>query len=357
MKIVRNVFTIADLNNWLEEGTLIVSKDYQRAKGLWPLNARCYFIDSILNGFPFPKITLRQTINLLTKKSIREIVDGQQRMMTISDFVNNRLVLSASSEAFKGKTFSDLEDEIKQTFMSYEVSVDTAVGAMENEILEIFRRMNSYTLPLNEPEKRHATYQGEFKWFIKDMIQLYTPLFESCEVLTVREISRMQDADLVTELAQLILTGITGRNAKTLNKLYKDNDKAFREKNDVKYKLVETLDFIKTSLFPVCNQKTLRSYSFYSLFSALLYNRWGIKGILPENINGINPLGSYTRDLNRAVQNVLELYQALDLSEEHGMFGEFVIAHKSATNNKNTRQIRMKWLVAALQDRMDVLNT
>ena len=53
MKVTRNVFTISDLNEWMDEQTLVINRNYQRAKGLWPSNARSYFIDTILNGFPF----------------------------------------------------------------------------------------------------------------------------------------------------------------------------------------------------------------------------------------------------------------------------------------------------------------
>ena len=182
MQLIRNTFTIADLNKWLEERTLIVNHNYQRLQGLWHKNARSYFIDTILNNYPFPKITIRQTINLKTRQSIREIIDGQQRMMTINDFVNNKLTLSSVSELYKGQKFSDLDEDIQSEFLAYEISVDTLVGMPENEILEIFRRINSYTLPLNASEKRHASYQGEFKWFIKNIVELYTPMFKKYKI-------------------------------------------------------------------------------------------------------------------------------------------------------------------------------
>jgi uncharacterized protein with ParB-like and HNH nuclease domain len=149
MQITRNVFTINDLNNWFEERGLKINKDYQRDGGIWVFNARSYFIDSILNGYPFPKITIRQIIDLKTRKTIREIIDGQQRMMAINDFINDKYRLSSVSENFNGFLFSELETEEKEKFLGYEVSVDMVISGTEEEVLEIFRRMNSYTLPLN----------------------------------------------------------------------------------------------------------------------------------------------------------------------------------------------------------------
>ena len=97
MRVNSNTYTIADINQWLKEGSLTINRDYQRQSGLWPLNARSYFIDTILNSFPFPKITLLQKIDLKTQKTNREVIDGQQRIMAIEEFVDDKLKLSSSS--------------------------------------------------------------------------------------------------------------------------------------------------------------------------------------------------------------------------------------------------------------------
>ena len=352
MKLTRNVFTIADLNNWLEEKSLRVNQSYQRGRGLWPKNARSYLIDTILNGYPFPKIIIRQTVDLKTKTSIREIVDGQQRMMAIRDFIVDKFVLSSVSKTFKEKKFSDLNEDLRSNFLAYEVSVDTAIGSTQEEVLEIFRRINSYTLPLNEPEKRHATYQGEFKWFMRDIIEAYTPMFEAYEIFTVRQISRMLDADLMTELCQVLLKGVYGRRAKNLDNLYKDNDKNFEEKDIIGDKLRKTLDFIKDELNDICESRILKSYSLYSLFSALVYNKWGIRDISREDVGGLEVIDRYVIDTNVAVQNVLELFMAVDQRDEEGEYGEFVKANIATTHSLANRKIRLKWLIAALQNRL-----
>ena len=350
MKVTRNVFNIADLTEWLNNKELRINKDYQRGQGLWPINARSYFIDTILNGFPFPKVTLRQNIDLKTRKSIREIIDGQQRLSTIQDFVNNDLTLSTVSQYYRGLKFIELDDDVKEIFLTYEVSVDTIIAATDEEIWEVFRRMNSYTLPLNEQEKRHATYQGDFKWFIKDMIDSYGLMFEKYKIITLRSISRMADADLMTELCQLLMTGIQTRSISKLEDLYKKNDKVFKEKNNIKMKVKQTLDFIKVELNPVISKEVLKGYSLYSLFSALAYNVWGLANVQPEMIDGMRPIGAFTNNLESARQAILELALAVDQKDYSGEFGEFVLASTSTTQSVTNRMIRMKWYVAALQN-------
>lgn len=352
MKITRNVFPISDLNQWLSEGTLIINKKYQRSPGLWPKNSRAYFIDTILNDFTFPKVTIRQTIDLKTKKSVREVVDGQQRLLTIKDFIEGKITLSSVSKKYKGLKFADLDEDSQNRFLSYEVSVDTIVAGSEEQVLEIFRRMNSYTLPLNHPEKRHASYQGEFKWFILDLVEKYSPVFSKYEVLTIKEISRMMDADMMTELCQVLIEGVIGRSNSKLDKLYKDFDVSFPDKDVIESKITETIDFIKSKLDKVCSSGVLTSYSFYSLFSALIYNKFGIQSISANEMNGCGVINEYTCDVNVAEQNILELFRAVNEKDEGGIFGEFVKACSATTHSLSNRKIRLKWLVAALQGRI-----
>lgn len=353
MRVKGNTYTIADIYHWLKEGNLTINRVYQREGGLWPINARSYFIDTILNNFPFPKITLLQKIDLKTQKTVREVIDGQQRIMTIKDFIDNELRLSSSSTLYYNKTFYKLEEEKQTDFLNYSISVDTILSDEVEDILEIFRRINSYTIPLNKPELRHAIYQGEFKWFIKDMIAKYSPIFEKYTILTLREISRMKDADLLTELCQILSDqGIVSRSYGRLDKQYKNNDKIFKEKNKIKSRLVKTLDFIKVELNPICESGVLKGYLLYSLFSALAYNKWGIDNIVPNDLAGLNTIDKFTHNLNHGIQNLMFLLGSIEQYEFKKDFNEFVQACISSTHSLKNREIRLKWFVAALQDKL-----
>jgi len=351
MQITRNVLTVNDLNNWYDEKTLVINKDYQREGGIWVPNARTYFIDTILNEFPFPKITIRQIINPTTRKTIREIIDGQQRMMAISAFIKGELTLSSVSEKYGGQKYSDFTPDAQEAFLRYEVSIDNVISASDEEVLEIFRRMNSYTIPLNHSEHRHATYQGLFKWFIRDLIKNYSPMFLTFKILSKRALSRMMDADLITELIQILVAGVTGRSSKALDNLYKSNDKIFANKDVISSQTESILNFIKDNLTEIGNSGYLTGYMLYSLFAALAINKYNV----PRNndyFDDLPTIGKFTPDSVLASQKILEMFSSIDRKDINGEFGEFVYACSKTTDSLKQRQIRVKWLAKALRNEL-----
>jgi len=350
MKIIRNTAPISDLYNQMKTRELTTNRDYQRGQGLWPNNARSYFIDSILNEFPFPKVVIRQTVDLVSRKSKREIVDGQQRLGAIKDFVEDKFQLTTVSSNYRGKTFASLGEEEQSRFLSYEVSADVIVSATDDEILEIFRRINSYQLPLNDAEKRHAAYQGEFKWFIKEMLDKYSPMLERYKIFSIREISRMEDAVLLTELAQIVMSGIKRRDSRLLNKLYSENDDAFGQRDIVRRILMETLDFVKVELNDILASEAIKPYILYSLAGALIYNKYGIEGINPADLDHQLPCGDFCDNTSMASRRVLELINAADTdSISAGDAKDFRNASASATTNVKNRLTRIRVLAKALR--------
>ena len=168
MDIVSTNYTIADYCKGLQRNELQVNRKYQRSDKIWPEAARSFLIETILLGYPVPKLSLVQRVDLKLKSTYKEIVDGQQRSSAILDFFSDKFALSKKLDTVEvaGKTYTALPDDYKARFLNYSLAADTYVGASSEMIQEVFRRINSYTVPLNAEENRHATFQGEFKWFV-----------------------------------------------------------------------------------------------------------------------------------------------------------------------------------------------
>jgi len=227
MKIIRNTIPISDLFNLMVENELTINRSYQRNQGLWPQNSRSYFIDTLLNEFPFPKIVIRQIVDLKTKRTKREIIDGQQRLTTIKDFIEDKFRLSNVSRNYRGFHFGDLPDDVQSKFLGYEVSTDTVISATDDEVLEIFRRKTH--IPRHSKNQKRGTHltKANLSGSFKDLLDLYSPMLERYKILTLREVSRMVDAELLTELCQVVLDGVKNRRTAFLDRMYKENDESF----------------------------------------------------------------------------------------------------------------------------------
>jgi hypothetical protein len=91
----------------------------------------------------------------------------------------------------------------------------------------MFRRMNAYTLPLNEAEKRHSSFEGPFKWFINELTDTLDEFFTSFGVFTSRQILRMADAELLAECVLSIQRGVISTSSKDLRDLYREYEAEF----------------------------------------------------------------------------------------------------------------------------------
>ena len=82
--------------------------------------------------------------------------------------------------------------------------------------------MNSYTVPLNPQEKRHATHQGDCKWFVVDLVEKYSEALKKLGVFGERQLSRMADAALLSDIVFTLSQGIKHASERNLDKFYED---------------------------------------------------------------------------------------------------------------------------------------
>jgi hypothetical protein len=141
-------FTIADYCAGMGRNDIIVNKNYQRSDKVWPEVARSYLTETILKGFPVPKLYLYQVTDVKSRRTYKEIVDGQQRSVAIFDFFNDgfKVSKSADDDDIKGRRYSELEPDYQQRFLEYAINVDLFLSATPGEVVEVFRRTNSYTV-------------------------------------------------------------------------------------------------------------------------------------------------------------------------------------------------------------------
>ena len=352
MKLDNSTYSVAELRDMLNRKDLVVNKSYQRGAGLWPTSARSYFIDTMLTGFPFPKLYFSESLDRSSRKVVREIVDGQQRITSIIDFINNKFSLTSVSRQFAGKSFDDLSEEAQLAFLAQPVPVDVIRNASKGDILEMFRRMNAYTLPLNEAEKRHAQFHGAFKWFVNRLTDELSTTFVGFNILTNRQIVRMADAELITEMVLSLEKGLISTSPKLLNDLYSSYDASFDK--DVVYGLLirEFFEFVTQQLTDFKDSYLMKSYTIHALFCACVCNKVG----LPDANNeiGAEPIGSFYANLDAAREQLRALSLAHESRYLEGAFKDYVLAVEGATTRKPSRLKRVQFLIKALRGELAV---
>lgn len=345
MRVEEAKYSIAELVDWYRRRDLVVNNEYQRGGRLWPTAAKSYFIDTILKDFPFPKVYFHERLDRDTRRPKREIVDGQQRINAIVDFLDDGFALGKNALGFEGKRFSQLTEEQKDALFSYTVSVDVIRNAERSDILQMFRRMNAYTLPLNAAEKRHSEFFGEFKDWVNTILDQYGSLIVNWDILTSRQVVRMADAELISDIALAIKEGIVSTSPGKLLMLYQENDETFSTRDTMDERIRGAFDEVLSDLSEIQGSYMVRPHIFHSLICALIHNRFGLVGA--ESVTGILPSGTYLLDRARAVAGLKRLaaaHEEKDISE----FREYVQAASEGGNRAAQRAIRVKWLCEAL---------
>lgn len=346
MRIEKSGYSISQILTMMERKELVVNKDYQRGSGFWPKNAMVYLIDTILNDFQVPKLYFSETVNLETRRTKMEIIDGQQRISVIREFAANGFRLTSYSEKFQGLNFNDLEDNDKRQFLGYPLQVDLVLQATSSEVLEMFRRMNSHTTPLNKQEQRHAEFNGEFKWFINRLADEYSNFFTTFKILTNKQVIRMGDGELLTELVMLPIEGIVNRGQPRMKRYYKDYNSEFLMADQIEDKLARTFEFIQTNLSELVGTLIFKSYAFYSLVAALMYNKRLINTLDDDRLPDAS--GEFVSDLRDAITGLQQLAHAHETKDIDGNFREYVRASVETTHTYSSRMARTAWMVRAL---------
>jgi hypothetical protein len=346
VKIANSQYTMVEIHDMLERQALVVNTEYQRSPRIWPSDAKSYFIDTVLEGYPFPKVYFYETYDRHRKKPRREIVDGQQRITTLDDFYKNAFRLTSASRRHKGLTFEELPEDKQQLFVMTPVQVDIILSAERSEILEMFRRMNAYTVPLNPAEQRHSGYQGSFKWFIVDMADEVSPVLEQFAVFSPKQILRMADAEFLTELALVLDVGITTKSAQAFKNIYSRYDEQFPSLLEFAKQIPDFFRTLGTDLSELQGTFLMKPYVIYSLFCAMTQRKYGIPG--GESLR-INKAGRYFDDRGATVAKLRELAAAHEIKDEAGPYAEYVRACLSGTHRADLRKIRARYLGAALQ--------
>jgi hypothetical protein len=215
-------YVTEDLLAWQEQGTLILSPKFQR-RSVWKPAAKSYFIDTLLRGFPVPPLHIRM-VRDPRRGLVREVVDGQQRLRAVFDFIAGKQRLSGQLDApWSGASYQTLSEAEQNTLRDYSFPVYQYTNVSDELILEIFARINTYSVALNAQELRNGKYFGTFKRTVYALGLEYLNFWRDTKIFTEGAIARMQEAELVSELLILQMDGLQDKK-NSINEFYSHLD-------------------------------------------------------------------------------------------------------------------------------------
>lgn len=188
--------TIKDLCDRITKGRLIARAEFQR-KYVWDNrpSLKSKLIESVLLKVPIPIIYTAERDD-----GKEEVVDGQQRLLTFHNFLNNQFRLSKLEilEDLNGKTYQNLPQEpldLQTLVDTYPIRVIKILKESdENTKFDIFERLNRGSVKLNEQELRNCMYRGSFNNLLKELV--YDSTFLNLQNLNAPH-NRMVDAERI----------------------------------------------------------------------------------------------------------------------------------------------------------------
>lgn len=145
---------IVDLVSAMRSRRLTRSPFFQRNL-VWRETHKREFIETILAGLPFPQVFLaRGKINVETMEAYSCVVDGQQRLTAIEEYVDNKFPAG-------GRFYRELSPEQKEEFLKYKVAViDFDLEESDLRLRDIFKRLNRTYYSLSTVEKIASEFSG-----------------------------------------------------------------------------------------------------------------------------------------------------------------------------------------------------
>ena len=238
---------IQDLIGYHDREELNIAPWYQR-RIVWSQPQKAYLINTIHENKPVPSIYIRHDVDLDSEKSIKEIVDGQQRVRCVIEYRNDGFPAKHPNHTVP-VFYSDMSRSERIHFLQSSLSVGYLVGASDSDVIEIFARINSVSKTINQQERRNAKYSGEFKQFCLNESIKRLSFWRNNNIFTDIQISRMLEVQFVSDLIINFIEGLQDYSSKKIDVFYQEYEASFPQSKEIE----ERLDRVYTILLGVPN--------------------------------------------------------------------------------------------------------
>jgi len=211
-------------------------------------------------------------------------------------------------------------------------------------VLQIFARLNTYSVPLNAQELRNGRYFGLFKQSVYELAHEHLEFWRRHGIFSERSIARMLEVELTSELVIAQIEGMQDKK-KSIEQIYQKFDDQYSDRKLNEQHFRGVIDAVNETFGSSLHQTEFsRVPLFYTLFCAIYHYQYGLShfGLTTpkKELNKAQRLS-----LVEAVQNLSDLIAAgREGAPLSGNAEGFVNACLRQTDNIKPRQDRLKFL-------------
>jgi len=316
-------------------GQLQLAPEFQR-NSVWPPAAKAYLIDSIIVDRPIPLLFFQRGVSAQTGQPSYSVIDGQQRLRAIFDFLDNRLKLTQSDpkSSYYNKRFSDLPQTIVSQLLQYDLIIQELSGYSESDIKDMFVRMNKYVVNLSPQEIRHAKEEGKFRDLVEDLGAL--DWWGRHRVFTPKQTRRFRPVEFSAEVVILLIEGPQDKK-KSIDLYYGEYRQASPFAKQVKARLLSYLSWTEQAMPDLKGSRFRKPVDLYSFLGALdKVSREGKRLPRMTPSKATSALESFDRETRKP--------------QLSGTYAKYVVAASQQTDNIRPRQTRIEALSALLRE-------
>lgn len=338
----KGVYSLEDFALWSQNGVLEITPKFQR-RGVWQNGEKSLLIDTMLRGMTVPPLYMRSNQNKEKTKSIREVVDGQQRVRTVLEFVtDDGFRLSSTLQGpWAGKRFHELSREDQLTVRQFGFSVEIFKGISDQQVFEIFGRLNMNGVPLNKQEIRNGKFFGRFKQLSFSLALEHLEFWRRNRVFTEQSIARMMEVELTSELLVAGLDGMQDKK-KSIDTFYESLDAKFPSEETYRKRFCETISTIADTVGDDLKSTAFRRPPlFYTLYCVAYHHMYGLPGVQRKS-----PKSKLSSDARQGLKQALLRFSdmiAASKDPEQDIpkrFAVFIASSARQTDNINPRKVR-----------------
>lgn len=163
---------VESLHGKFKRDKLIVQPDFQR-QFVWDSTKASRLIESALLGIPIPLVYISEEPD-----NKEYVIDGQQRLKSFFSFIDGafpdgtdfKLTGLKVFRELNGTKYRTLTDDLQDIIRYFKIRTITFKKDSDKNLkFEIFERLNTGSVSLNDQELRNCIYRGSFNLLLKEL--------------------------------------------------------------------------------------------------------------------------------------------------------------------------------------------